>query len=205
MSHDCDVCRGNRRIRVPRWRELECAMTPAEEMVSLDQSYREFDCPQCVPMVPYRRVRAHKLISEYDVDYAQRFQQPIQRSLAAAFGEYLLRKGLISFTTDDSDRLASGKIKIVAEMGAVLTKDAEKAGASVDAVETDAPALSPKLRRQLTERLGLDVDLDVVASPVPFRRSRSTAEKVRAVREDREGARDRFSGLELFQDDGDFS
>jgi hypothetical protein len=173
-------------------------------MVSLDQGYREFDCPQCVPMVPYHKVRAVKVVSEYDVEYARRFEEPIKRSLAAIFGEYLLRKGLINFTTDDVDRLSNGQIRIVAEMGVVTVKNAEKAGAPVEAVETDAPQLPPKLQRQVSERLGLNV----IPLPVPvaaFRASKTRAEKVREVREDREGARDRFSGLELFQDDdGEF-
>jgi predicted RNA-binding Zn-ribbon protein involved in translation (DUF1610 family) len=181
-----------------RYHELQCAPTPAEEMVSLDQTYRDFDCPQCVPMVLYRKVRAVRVVSDYDVDRARKFQEPIKRGLAAVFGEYLFRKGLITFTADESERLSSGNIKIIAEMGIVNTKDAETAGAAVEAVETDPPPLSPILQRQLTwtpDRLQPE--------PVQFRRSKSTAEKVREVRESREGAQARFSGLELFQDDGE--
>jgi hypothetical protein len=216
MKPDCDICQGTGHVRLIRHRELQCAPTPAEEMIALDQMYRTFPCPQCVPMVPYRKVCANRVISEYDVDEARKFQEPIKRSLAAAFGVYLLRKGLISFTTDESERLSNGTIKIIAEMGAVAIENAEKAGASVDVVETDAPPLPAKLQRQLAERASWAPDASrpppkpwepgrLQPEPVTFRRSRSTAEKVRDVRESRESARDRFSGLELFQDDGEMS
>jgi hypothetical protein len=214
----CDICQDSRRVRLIRHHELQCAPTPAEEMTSLDLMYREFDCPQCVPVVPYKRVRALKLVSEYDVDKARQFQEPIKRGLASVFGEYLLRKGLINFTTDESDRMSSGKIKIVAEMGAVTPANAEKAGALVEAVETDPPPLKTRLIQRMRERekaaRGIDEKLAVMepwmgagipqAEPVQFRASKTTAEKVRDVRESREGARDRFSGLELFQDNGEF-
>jgi hypothetical protein len=75
--------------------------------------------------------------------------------------------------------------------------------------------LPPKLQRQQDERIRAERVARLVepwapgaplqAEPVQFRRSRSTAEKVREVRESREGARDRFSGLELFQDDGELT
>jgi len=129
-------------------------------MTMLDQVYREFDCPACVPMVPYRQVRALKVVSEYDAERARKFQEPItKRSLAAAFG------------------------------------------ALVEKVETDAPPLSNKLTRQLRERGEPWDGPPMEPPPVAFRRSRSTAEKIRAVREDREGARDRFSGLELYDEE----
>jgi hypothetical protein len=96
-------------------------------------------------------------------------------------------------------------------MGAVAIENAERAGASVDMVEIDPPPLSKKLQRQLGDRLEprprvwTPDRLQSEPAPVQFRRSKSTAEKVRDVRESRESARDRFSGLELFQDDGEFS
>lgn len=220
----CDICQDSRRVRLLRHHELQCAPTPAEEMMSVDMMYRDFDCPQCVPMVPYRKVRALKLVSEYDVDYGRRFQEPIKRSLAAVFGEFLLRKGLINFTTDESDRLSSGKIKIVAEMGTVTPANAEKAGALVEAVETDPPPLKTRLiqrqrQREKASEKARQAEAAAIArgqpswidrfdpvqssEPIQFRASKSTAEKVRDVRESRESARDRFSGLELFQDEGE--
>jgi hypothetical protein len=209
----CDICQDSKRVRLVR-HQLQCAPTPAEEMVDVGHAYREFDCPQCVPTVPYQKVRALKLITEYDVEQARRFQEPIKRSLAAAFGQYLLRNGLINFTSDDSDRSMSGRTKIVAEMGAVTLANAEKAAALVEAVETDPPQLSAKLQQRARANAALREKLEVMEpwmgagipqpEPVRFRASKSTAEKVRDVRESREGARDRFSGLELFQDNGEF-
>ena len=201
----CDICQDRKRVRLIRHRELVVSDNGGRDDFSItqidDEGFRDFPCPQCVPMVPYQKVRAAKVISEYDVDYVRRLQEPIKRSLAAAFGEYLLRNGLISFSTE-ADRL-SGKIRVVAEMGAVDPEDAETAGARVDAVETDAPRLSPKLQRQLNELPSWAPSVVLQPEPLQFRRSKSTAEKVREVRESREGARDRFSGLELFQDDGE--
>ncbi len=202
----CDICQDAKRVRLMRHHELECAPTPAEEMTMLDHVYREFDCPQCVPMVPYQKVRALKVVSDYDVEQARKFQEPIKRSLAAAFGEYLLRKGLISFTTDETDRMSNGEIKIIAEMGAVTVENAERAGAPVEKVETDAPPLSRKLTRQLAERAAIEPwapGVPMLPEPAQFRRSKSTKEKAREIRESREGARARFSGLELY-DEGEF-
>src|ERR1700730_16297673 len=92
----CDVCQGTMKLVV---------FTIPEEQNYVDQEtgrtlptqseHKEFDCPQCVPKVPYRKVRALKVMSKYPAGAFGKYHVPIERSLAARFGEYLLRGGLV--------------------------------------------------------------------------------------------------------------
>lgn len=100
---------------MPRHRAPDYVATPdAVPDDDMTPPYREFDCPQCVPMVAYRKVR--KLVSEVDVDTGRRLMEPVKRDLAAAFGRYLLHEGLIKFAVVElPDRL-----RVTAQMGCVL-------------------------------------------------------------------------------------
>jgi hypothetical protein len=149
----CDICRGEKRVRLPTTRELSASPDDYVEFdlsPSADPGWKEFDCPQCTPMVPYRRVRATKVTTAYPADEYGRYQMPIERSLAARFGEYLLREGLIKFTTRGSKDLGliEDKITITAHLGVVAARDVVRAKAVPEVATTAAPTLPEKVRRR---------------------------------------------------------
>lgn len=193
----CDICRGSGKINLPihhDWRvEPEaCEMSPA-----IMVAHKTFDCPQCVPTVPYRRVRAARLVSEHDLAQGQKFQMPIQRQLASQFGTYLMREGLLQFSVDMTTE--PGRCRVRAEIGVVTPANVEKSGATTEGNEANEVAISKKLQRQLRER-GLTISLGGDVAPMPvsaFKPLRSRSARIREDREALESGRDRFSGLEL--------
>lgn len=157
----CSICGGSQRVKLPI-RFAEMSVNMADEfgdgpVASVPQcSFKEFDCPQCVPMVPYRRVRAMKVATAYEAEQFGKYQTPIERGIAARFGEYLMREGLIRFTTSGSKDLGAmdSKITITAHLGVVTREDVAKTGAEPEVAVTAAPkAVMAKIERQRAERI----------------------------------------------------
>jgi hypothetical protein len=146
----CDVCQDTKRIRCVICKPLDVASYIDE---TPESAYKEFDCPQCVPQVPYRRVRAMKIATAYDATEFGKYQMPIERGMAARFGEYLLREGLIRFTTSGSKDLGvmAEKITVTAHLGVVSRENVVKAGAVPEVATTKPPAI-PLKTRNFTER-----------------------------------------------------
>lgn len=146
----CIICRDSKRVRLPTYADVEVMQPEGLPEVS-DPGWREFDCPQCVPMVPYRKVRAKKLVTGYDPEYFGKFQMPIERSLAARFGEYLLREGLITFTQSGSKDFGTmaDKIVVTAHLGVVTKDDTVKAGAIPEVAASAAPKLPASVRERV--------------------------------------------------------
>lgn len=149
----CDVCRGNKKVRLPTVRELNAVEMFGDAadaaIADPDPGWKEFDCPQCA-MVPFRRVRATKLVTAYPAEEYGRLQVPIERSLAARFGEYLMREGLIRFSTTGSKDLGpvTDKITVIAHLGVVSRADTARAGAVEEVATTTRPPLSERIRKK---------------------------------------------------------
>jgi hypothetical protein len=151
----CDICGGSKRVTLPTrpgdvsedFDYVGFGMGTSGSMGA--PSCKTFDCPQCA-MVPYRRVRATKVTTAYPAEEYGRFQMPIERALAARFGEYLLREGLIRFTTRGARDLGlmEDKISITAHLGVVASRDVERAGAVPEVATTAAPRVPDKVRRR---------------------------------------------------------
>lgn len=205
----CEVCQGRGSVNLPLHREMAVVdkfddfSTPLSE----GEDYRNYPCPECgksEKTVPYRRVRCVRVMHEADIAQLG-FAIPIQRSLAARFGEYLMKKGYVTFTTDRTtdDKLLE-RVRFIAEMGAVLPEDAVIAGAPLDESEAEMK-ISAKLRDQMAGlgvryrwRPEVDINLDQEKTET-FRpvRAKVTARSQRLARESQA---DRFSGID-FDDD----
>lgn len=191
----CDVCQGSKTIRVPTYRDV--AATGDNDFDSLpevvDPPYKEFDCPQCVPRVPYRRVRAMRVVTAYPAEQYGKFQMPIERSMAARFGEYLLREGLITFASSGSKDFGKmgDKIVVTARLGVVSREDAIKAGA-VPEVATTAPP-KPRMSDGQKRKLRIRVEREVVTWTPPGDDELITDE----FDEPKDALASRFSGLEI--------
>jgi hypothetical protein len=191
----CDICDDRKTIRLPiRFAELTVAPVASVP----DCSYREFDCPQCVPMVPYRRVRAMKVATAYEAEQFARYQVPIERGLAARFGEYLLREGLIRFSTTGSPEMpgpVGDKVTITAHLGVVSREDVKVADAAPEVAFSSAPPLPKKLTRQERERVRTTSPRAVrwEPKPAPWAPDADRDE----FDEPKSAIDNRFSGLEL--------
>lgn len=199
----CDVCQGRKFVRLPTYAELKVIEGDGGRddfalPSTMEPDWKEFPCPQCVPMVPYRRVRAMKVTTAYPADVFGKMQMPIERGLAARFGEYLMREGLIRFTTAGSADLGRMKdqITVTAHLGVVSREDVKKSGAVEEVAMTAAPPIPRKLTRQERERVGVRVSPQAVAwepKPGPWTDDPVTDE----FDEPKDAIANRFSGLEL--------
>lgn len=206
----CKVCGGERKIRLPFHDRLLPNAYEADEVAqSARAEYGTYDCPQCVPMVPYRRVRAKKITAAVDAVDFGKFQVPIQRQLAQKFGEFLLREGLIWFTSDNLDDGPGSwrqTIEVTARCNVVDRTGGEVSGAEARMEVAEAEVTAPrKILNEIERRkLGLPVRAEVVFTPerdFVRRKPKTKRDIMAAQREDAEAMADRFSGLEL---DGDF-
>lgn len=135
----CPYCLDNRKIMLPaRSERLGVYPYDGGGMPSESLNYKQFDCPECTPMVPYTRVRAMKVVTSYSPEEYAKMQVPIERGLAARFGEYLMREGLIKFSATGSEDFgpAANKIRVSATLGVVSREDVKRVGA----VEEEANA-----------------------------------------------------------------
>ena len=195
----CDICNGSKRVRLPTTPEMTVLESPMNEIVSLPAAWKEFDCPQCVPMVPYRRVRAMKVATSYEAEQFGKYQMPIERGLAARFGEYLMREGLIRFTTSGSKDLGpmDSKITITAHLGVVSREDQVTAGADPEVALTAAPPLPNKLQRQAFERIKRVAPRAKPWEPKPAAWAEPDEPITDEFDEPKDALANRFSGLEI--------
>jgi hypothetical protein len=93
-------------------------------------------------------VRATKVVAQYEPEDFAKFQVPIERELASKFGQYLLREGLIRFSTDSMKDYSRTAITVTAHLGVVSNKDVKTAEATPEVALTRAP-----IPKQLRERV----------------------------------------------------
>jgi hypothetical protein len=196
MTYKCDICCDSKKIILPR--NVGTNIIDQFDAPEMTRAYQTFDCPQCVPMVPYRRVRATKIMTAYKAEDYGRFQAPIERALAARFGEYLLREGLIKFTTTGSKDFGtmSDKITVTAHMGVVAPREVERAGATPEIALASAPPVPQNVMRQRNERLKKLAPRAVEWKPAPA--SWAYEEPVTDEFDEPKSALDnRFQGLDI--------
>src|ERR1700733_15378364 len=66
-SETCPVCQGSRRYRIPLHYDLSAVQAANYEMPpEVHESWREYDCPQCVTKAPYTRMATTKVMNWMD-------------------------------------------------------------------------------------------------------------------------------------------
>lgn len=220
----CDICRGNKRIRLPVVRDLS-----VEDIIDgtgmpdvAEDGWREFDCPQCSKMVSTRRVRALRVVSKVDFEQFGKYQNPIERGLAQQFGAYLHREGLIKFGADNLDDFTKTQVQVTATINVVLPRDAAGQEIEVLALNGEPPPIPKRITREERERLAkmggivpgytagrtrADRSEPVPWQPkvfVPEPPPKTKREMLREAAAQRSGVADRFSGIDFTaQDDFD--
>lgn len=197
----CMVCRDSKLVRLPVYRPVEVLADYGLTLPDAPLQWKEFPCPECTPYVPYRNVRATKIATQYPTTVFGKMQTPIERGLAARFGEYLYREGLIRFTTDrfkpdGTEDFLSTKVTVTAHLGVVSPADVKKAGATPEVALTAPPPLPKKLERQLRERTNTGSRAVRWEPPKPEQWPEDAAAEF-DDRDPTDALAGRFSGLEL--------
>lgn len=122
MSELCPVCRGEKRICLPLHHPVR--VMPPNEMPTVEENSRYYDCPECVPKAPYTRMGMTKVMSWMD-DSASETTKVWWRDNAAKLmrrmiAEKLIADGFIQFERLEPDAVHGEGIR--ATIRAVLPR-----------------------------------------------------------------------------------
>lgn len=201
----CDICGGSKRVRLPVHRKLNVSAQFADlaDEDKIAETSREYDCPQCVKKVEYRRVKAVKIVQRVDAIDFGRYQNPLERGLSQQFGTYLMKEGLIKFGVED-DPADATRVFIAAAINIVTQANAKIAGAEEYVAETDAAPRIPRRRGSVEITPGYSIPGAWKSEPKQvFKPPQSRRERVREAAAKRSGITSRFSGIDLDGDDAE--
>lgn len=103
MRHDCDICRGYGKVRLPVYAPMRAVMVPDAAPV-MEESSREYPCPKCADVTRLERVQAARqetFAPTYIKD--EDFIDHIRHSLAHQIAGFLLENGYIKFERSPDD------------------------------------------------------------------------------------------------------
>jgi hypothetical protein len=106
MSERCLVCRGERKIRLPLYRPVTLRFDP-EAAIAVDESYREYPCPECAPTVPPERIRVLEANFQADTRYEGEpgYRKHLIRTGVNAIARLIEDGGFIRFQEGKPDRV----------------------------------------------------------------------------------------------------
>jgi hypothetical protein len=200
----CDICGGSKQVTLPI-RFASITMDQSDP-TALEENSRQFDCPQCVKTVPYRRVRALRCVTKVAYEQFGKYQNPVERGLAEKFGAYLMKEGLIKFGASNLDDFTQTMVQVSAEIAVVTQANAKIAGAQVLEAEADAPEIPANVlyrRKRAEVEITPGYDLPEPWEPRVFGTPKTKKEKIEEIRNVRAGITSRFSGLDLGEFNGE--
>lgn len=123
MSKRCEICRGERFIRLPRYRSVTSAHFEANQIESIDASYGTFPCPECAGEYGVDRVSTVTVGATVRVPYKDmedsKNRPYWQQDIADSIGRELLRAGLIKFYEAPIGEEAGFEVRVYGTIGAV--------------------------------------------------------------------------------------
>lgn len=107
---DCQVCRGARKIRVPLYRPVTVSFAATAEKI--EESSREYPCPECAPLAAVDKVRVLECHFQADTRYEgeQGYREHIVRNGMHMLVGEIEKAGLVRMqqTPADSRELKRG-------------------------------------------------------------------------------------------------
>lgn len=102
-KHDCEVCCGRGKIRVPVYGRVMAFDPLAAE--TMTESSREYPCPECSEVVPVERlaVTAERRFIFSEPENDPQFMEAMKRQMAHALIDGLLEKDLVKFERGPTD------------------------------------------------------------------------------------------------------
>lgn len=103
MGYDCDICRGAGKVRLPVYMRLRAVMVPDANLV-MEESSREYPCPECADMTCLERVWA----AREETHVASYIKEPgfldhVRSGLARQLASHLLEHDYIKFERGPED------------------------------------------------------------------------------------------------------
>lgn len=149
---ECDICNGRRTVRLPVYQSVVSGPIDADISTVVDQSSREYPCPECAsddraPVTRLQALQGRMDVQEYlagDVN----FMRHAGRNLAARLGVDLFERGLIEIAKRTY---------------------ADEMGRNVLQVRATVAAFSPNTRIKLEQRVAerqLEVAAEVVDATI---------------------------------------
>lgn len=129
MAKRCEVCRGQRYIRLPIYRETAILSDPFEAPISCEASYKQYPCPECSISAPVERVHLieahvrvvlHKGMPVYGIEHAKRTAAYMLIDQLERSGAILFRRG----TETAEDRAYEVAAPLIATLAVASTADA---------------------------------------------------------------------------------
>jgi hypothetical protein len=102
MKHDCDICQGRKKIRLPIYRRAMAFS--ADVLPDPVESSREYPCPECADVTRIERVQAvrQETFAPAYINDA-RFIDHVRSGLARQIGAFLMDNGYIKFERSPDD------------------------------------------------------------------------------------------------------
>ena len=151
MKSECEICRGQRRVRLPVYKAASAAPFDGHTK-TMGEAYREFPCPECSDQIPIERVHAATELGLADSRYvdAPGFRDHINAMLADQLAHFLLREGYIEFEKGpvDEKQLNFG---VRATLGVVSPKQIESLDERISKRQTEvAEQVATEAKHQIS-------------------------------------------------------
>lgn len=98
MTHQCPVCRGSQRVRLPLFHEISITNTP--EPLGMVESSRDYPCPECKgDSAPFVRIQSVGELRDVVTEAMPAINEAVRYSIARAIADDLLKRGAFTFET----------------------------------------------------------------------------------------------------------
>lgn len=122
MKNKCEICQGRRRIRLPLYKRLSFRLPDAAPPPTIEDTYREYPCPECSETVSQDRVSIVTMVTPFDDrNMNPGFLEHIKRSSAHALVDELIKGGFIVLKDGPSDP-REFRTSLIATLGVVSPK-----------------------------------------------------------------------------------
>lgn len=147
----CPICRGDRRIKLPLYRQ-SVATWSTDEAMAMEESSRIYLCPECSPKSTEENVALLKYEATAAIQYEGEpgYQEHVYANLANNLAYALLRDGHIKFTSLPADktnltRLTKATLGVVSA-NVVASMEDRIAERQLEVAAKLVPAASRKIR-----------------------------------------------------------
>jgi hypothetical protein len=119
-KYDCEICRGRGLVRLPLYRRATVSFEATA--TSIEESYREYPCPECSDQAPLERVAVLDVHSMVDarIDTPE-FREHAMRHAALRLVDELLKADFITLERGKTDTFRE-RYPVVATIGVVSKK-----------------------------------------------------------------------------------
>jgi len=120
-QHDCDICSGAGKIRLPVYGRVPAVYSDSGEITAKPaETSRTFACPQCGPKVEHERIALVYARATCAAEFVNEpgYDEHVKRDAAHRLADELLKGGFITYARSSVDELRR-TFKITSKLGVV--------------------------------------------------------------------------------------